>query len=85
MTAIKVLRLTKGLRQDDVEELSRGRIKQRRISDLERGIKPTQEEVEILANIYDVGIEKIYDELGILGIGKNPSGRIDPLQMTISG
>jgi hypothetical protein len=64
VTKFKMLRLEKGLRQDDVSGLTLGKISQRRISDFDRGLIPTPSEAQILSNLFGCStVEELFPGL----------------------
>jgi transcriptional regulator with XRE-family HTH domain len=54
MTAIRIERIKRGLRQSDVASMTGGIIPQHRLSLLERGVRPRPEEAKVLADVFQM-------------------------------
>jgi len=61
VTKLRIARLSSGLRQDDVQSLTVGLIRQGRLSEIERGMPAKPEEAKVLSSIFGLPI----DELGL--------------------
>ncbi len=60
LTNVKLERIQRGLRQADVAALTGGLVPQHRLSLLERGVKPRPDEVQALAQAFQVNPEELF-------------------------
>ncbi len=61
-TKLRMARVAKDLTQDALSSLTLGKIGQPRISELERGLIPTREEAEVLAEVLGLPPEELWHE-----------------------
>lgn len=59
LTKLHLARLKNGLRQIDIERLSLGAVKQRRFSDIERGMAAKPDEAKTLSEIFGISPKEL--------------------------
>lgn len=59
MTKLRIVRLSRGLRQADIQRLTVGLIRQHRLSEIERGMPAKPEEAQALSNIFNLPINEM--------------------------
>jgi hypothetical protein len=59
MTKLRITRLSLGLRQTDIQSITKGVIQQHRLSEIERGLPAKLEEAEALSEVFGLPVAEL--------------------------